>query len=44
MYVRLSSSLSQQLSSSSDSVERQTKQWLRLEQVEERVESQIVEQ
>ena len=44
MYVGLSSSLSQQLSSSSDSVEGQTKQWLRLEQVEERVESWVVKQ
>ena len=43
MYVRLSSSLSQLLSSSSNSVERQTKQQFELEQVEERVESQVVE-
>ena len=43
MYAGLSSGLSQQLSSSSDSVEGQTEQWLRLEQVEERVESQVVE-
>ena len=44
MYVGLSSSLSQQSSGSSDSVEGQTKQQLRLEQVEERVESQVVKQ
>ena len=43
MYVELSSSLSQQLSSDSDSVEGQTKQQLELKQVEERVESQVVE-
>ena len=40
----LISSLSQQSSSGSDSVEGQTEQWLRLEQVEERVESQVVKQ
>ena len=44
MYAGLSSSSSQQLSSGSDSAEGQTEQQLRLEQVEERVESQVVEQ
>ena len=44
MYVGLSSGLSQQSSGGSDSVEGQIKQQLRLEQVEERVESQVVKQ
>ena len=44
MYVGLSSGLSQQSSSGSDSVEGQTKQQFGLEQVEERVESQVVKQ
>ena len=44
MYVGLSSGLSQQSSSGSDSAEGQTKQQLRLKQVEERVESQVVKQ
>ena len=44
MYVRLSSNLSQQLSSGSDSIEGQTKQQFELKQVKERVESQVVKQ
>ena len=44
MYVGLSSSLSQQLSSGSDSTEEQTEQQLGLKQVEERGESWVVKQ
>ena len=44
MYIGLSSGLSQQLSSSSDSVEGQTEQQFGLKQVEERVESWVVKQ
>ena len=44
VYTGLSNSLSQQSSGSSDSVEGQTEQQLRLEQVEERVESWVVKQ
>ena len=44
MYVGLSGGSSQQSSGGSDGVEGQTEQQLWLEQVEERVESQVVEQ